>query len=109
LAALTMANDLAGADPSGPVRQLSAVVMALADLGAFPEMLAATGGETAQTLGACLGIGHLELICELEPGVIISTVMDRERPNPKWMTIKPGGFGSDGVWCSLIRDGCDFE
>ena len=101
-ASLAMINNLRKADRSGPVRQLTAVLVKLAESGSLPEMLAATGGETAQALCVALGISRLGLMHEIESGVIITTVADRERGFPKWMTIKPGGFGSDRVWCNLI-------
>ena len=70
---------------------------------------AATGGETAQALCSALGIGELDLFGEIEPGVVITSVVGCGRANPKWIVPKPGGFGSDEEWCNLLRERSEME
>jgi uncharacterized protein YgbK (DUF1537 family) len=102
-AALTLVAGSAAGGSREPVRQLVAVVQRLTVAGAIPELLAATGGETAQALCDCLGIGQLVLVGEVEPGVVLTRVLGPGSGNPKWVVIKPGGFGSDEVWASMFN------
>lgn len=102
-AALAMAKAAGAADSAEVLRHLTGVVQLLSAAGHLPEMLAATGGETAQALCVSLGIEKLDLAGEIEPGVVITTVGGLKQANPTWMVIKPGGFGSDDIWGKIFR------
>ena len=58
--------------------------------------LVATGGETARAILTHCGIDRLELIGELEPGVVLSRAEGRDLS----VVTKAGAFGDDGV---LVR------
>ncbi len=103
-ASLTIAAHARPAEPGEPVRKLVAVIRLLAAAGAIPEMLAATGGETAEALCAALDIRQLELVQEFQRGVVIAMPIGLKSLRPKYVVIKPGGFGSTDAWAGLIPD-----
>jgi D-threonate/D-erythronate kinase len=65
--------------------------------------LIATGGETARAMLGAAGIGSLELLSEVEPGVAVAQPSDDERRLT--VVTKAGAFGSDhalyGAWLHL--------
>lgn len=77
---------------------LQALVTAVAELVRRVDgvKLFATGGETAQTLGAALGVTTLTLGDEIEPGLSLARE-DGARAG-RWFAIKPGGFGTKDTW-----------
>lgn len=101
-AALTLAPDTPSNDHIGPVRKLATVIKLLSAAGAIPEMLAVTGGETARALCDALLIAQLNLVGEGERGVVIVTIVGFEPVAPRYLAIKPGGFGLAEVWDGLI-------
>jgi len=104
-AGLTVAGNGAFIDPSEPVKWLTAVVSTLDRTEhQLPEILAATGGETARALCTALEIDQLELVDELEPGVVVARVAQAPKKTPRWLIIKPGGFGSEDVWLTIFRN-----
>ncbi|MBL9215919.1 MAG: four-carbon acid sugar kinase family protein [Opitutaceae bacterium] len=102
-AAVALTRSCGPVDPASPVAWLREVVTALAARGSPPELLVATGGETAQALCASLDIRRLDLLQEAETGVVLTAATSTRPSNPKWVVIKPGGFGSDSVWANLRR------
>jgi uncharacterized protein YgbK (DUF1537 family) len=105
VAVLTVAREFLSADPATPVRRLAAEVVKLALAGAEPEMLAMTGGETAQAVCVALGIEQLSLVGEIEPGVVVARITGGGPRKLTGMIIKPGGFGSDNIWSNIIPNG----
>ncbi|HVZ65665.1 MAG TPA: four-carbon acid sugar kinase family protein [Lacunisphaera sp.] len=101
-AALTVAGTAAPADPGAPVRGVVAVAQLLAEFSPPPEVIAVTGGETARALCTGSGIAGLELLHELERGVVVTATLPASGVS-RYFVIKPGGFGSDEVWSKLIR------
>jgi D-threonate/D-erythronate kinase len=65
--------------------------------------LIATGGETARAMLGAAGIGSLELLSEVEPGVAVAQPSDDERRLT--VVTKAGAFGSEhalyGAWLHL--------
>ncbi|BET66657.1 four-carbon acid sugar kinase family protein [Opitutales bacterium ASA1] len=55
------------------------------------DALFATGGETASALCRALGIDALEVLGELDPGVVFARTSGR--PGVSTVVVKPGGFG----------------
>lgn len=102
-AALTVAPAAAPVDPGAPVRGVVAVTQLLAEFSPLPEVIAVTGGETARALCAAFGLARLELLDEIERGVVVTIASPAASPAPRFVVIKPGGFGSDAVWSRLIR------
>lgn len=56
----------------------------------------ATGGETAFALCRSLGVGSLDFLDEIEPGLGLATGLANE--GPMLLAIKPGGFGDERTW-----------
>ncbi len=105
VAALTVERDSGPVMPAEPIRWLTSVVRELIPLGPGPEMLIATGGETARALCTVAGIKQLELICEFEPGVGLAEVAPSRFSNLRWIVVKPGGFGATDIWGTIRRLG----
>lgn len=103
VAALTVRKDFSADDPVAPVRRLTKLVAMLAAAGTEPEMIAATGGESAHAICLALGVDHLELIEEIEPGVVVARVGGTLSRNLSLIAIKPGGFGSEEIWSKIVR------
>ncbi|MGN6742194.1 MAG: nucleotide-binding domain containing protein, partial [Amnibacterium sp.] len=89
-------------DPALPVDPRAAAATAAA-LGALASALASdfgalvlTGGETARAVLDALGVGRLDVVRELEPGVVLS----RAPGLPVLLVTKAGAFGDAG---SLVR------
>jgi 4-hydroxythreonine-4-phosphate dehydrogenase len=55
-----------------------------------------TGGETAFALATALGISALELVAEIEAGLVLAR--SGEGANRRWWAVKPGGFGDAETW-----------
>jgi uncharacterized protein YgbK (DUF1537 family) len=55
-----------------------------------------TGGETAFALARALGISALELVAEIEAGLVLAR--SGEGANRRWWAVKPGGFGDAETW-----------
>lgn len=102
VASLTVRQDFQSPDAAAPVNRLTEVVKLLVATGCEPEVLAATGGETARSLCAALGIDGLELVGEVEPGVVVTRIMGHPMQRLRGMVIKPGAFGSSEVWVTII-------
>ncbi|HVU23220.1 MAG TPA: four-carbon acid sugar kinase family protein [Opitutus sp.] len=65
-----------------------------------------TGGETAFGLCQALGIGRLDFLGEIEPGVSVSA--GESRLGPMLLAVKPGGFGDAETWVRVFdRLHCD--
>jgi uncharacterized protein YgbK (DUF1537 family) len=101
-ASLTIAKKFLAPEAGAPVQRLTEVVKRLFGAGAEPQMLAATGGETAQAICVALGVNRLELVSEIEPGVVVTRVSGDGRGNLSAIVIKPGGFGSNEIWADII-------
>jgi uncharacterized protein YgbK (DUF1537 family) len=70
-------------------------------------LLAMTGGETAQAVLAALGVAAVDVLAELEPGVVL--VAAGHGPAPPMVT-KAGGFGDQDTWVRcLAGDGRRFD
>jgi len=67
-----------------------------------PNSLFVTGGETAWTVCRALGGQRLEVLCELQPGVVVSRF---ERGSEVGINVitKPGGYGGDATLVELIH------
>ena len=82
-------------DSAAVLRALTAVAGEI--LAAAPtKRIFATGGETAFALCRQLGIGALELVEEIESGLILSRAV--ADGGPLQIAIKPGGFGTAEAW-----------
>lgn len=63
------------------------------------EMLVLSGGHTAQVVLDRLGVVRLELLAELEPGVVLSRA-----PGHPWRIVtKAGAFGDEGALLRLLH------
>ncbi|HVT73652.1 MAG TPA: four-carbon acid sugar kinase family protein [Lacunisphaera sp.] len=102
-AALTVAGEATTSDPAAPVRGVVAVAQLLGEFSPRPEVVAVTGGETARALCAAFDLAQLELLHEIEPGVVVTATSSGSSAAPRYIVIKPGGFGSLEVWTNLVR------
>lgn len=61
--------------------------------------LVATGGDTARALLRASGIDRLDLVAELEPGVVLTVAADRDLP----IVTKAGSFGDAATLTTAVR------
>jgi uncharacterized protein YgbK (DUF1537 family) len=92
---LTPEPALHGADPSAVAGLLGEAAAVAADRA---EVLVLSGGHTAQAVLDRLGVARLELLAELEPGVVLSRA-----PGHPWLIVtKAGAFGDEGTLLRLL-------
>ena len=60
----------------------------------------ATGGETAFALCEALGVGALDFVAEIEPGVALASGVSHL--GPMMFAVKPGGFGDEQTWVRVF-------
>jgi len=90
--ALRISGDLTAGDPAAaPVDSLARVALKLTTRHSIGALYL-TGGETAWGVCAALGGERLEILSELEPGVVVSRLTRGEAASLTVVT-KPGGFG----------------
>lgn len=59
-----------------------------------------TGGETAAATADALGVHRLNIVAELEPGIVVSR-MPRPFRRPLVAVTKPGAYGAPEVWLMI--------
>jgi len=69
-----------------------------------PETIYVTGGETAWTVCHALGGLVLEVIAELDLGVVLSQLTPRGDGQRVNVITKPGGFGGDAVIADFVEE-----
>jgi uncharacterized protein YgbK (DUF1537 family) len=84
-----------GADPDTVAATLAAAVGEVADAA---DVLVLSGGHTAQAVLDRIGVTSLELVAELEPGVVASRVPGGDR----LVVTKAGAFGDDTTLLRLL-------
>lgn len=85
-----------GADPDAVAAMLAEAVSEAADAA---DVLVLSGGHTAQAVLDRMGVPLLELLAELEPGVVASRVPGSRR----LVVTKAGAFGDDGTLLRLLN------
>ncbi|MFY8103642.1 MAG: four-carbon acid sugar kinase family protein [Ramlibacter sp.] len=67
------------------------------------DCIVATGGETARALCDVLGMEHLQVLGQLEPGISLARLPGPRRP--RYLAIKSGSFGDPDTLVRLARSG----
>ena len=82
-------------------RVLSAALARLvAPIARHPAALVVTGGETARAILDEIGVDLLHLVAEIEPGVPLSRMQDRQGPI---LITKAGAFGDPDTLANCVR------
>lgn len=86
---------------SGHEQNLAANLARLVNpLVATASTVVATGGATARAVIDSIGVHTIEVLAEIEPGVVYGRPLDTARPH---IVLKAGNFGDDGTLLRSIR------
>jgi uncharacterized protein YgbK (DUF1537 family) len=103
LAAVRLGADPSlGAQASARLLAAAAEFAAAADLQLQPRAWFVTGGETAWWVCHALRGAGIEVLAELEPGIVASTLRRTGAP-PCLLVTKPGGFGDEATLSRICR------
>lgn len=80
----------------GVAAAVAAAVRAIAD---DYDALVLTGGETARAVVDALGVDHMRVLGEIEPGVVVSELSG----NRPLLVTKAGAFGDSGTLARIIK------
>jgi D-threonate/D-erythronate kinase len=85
-------------EPDAIARNLAETTRQLVQRGSFGAIVA-TGGETARAVMQALGADRVDLLGELEPGIVVGRLDDAQR---SLFVTKAGGFGDHDVLARIL-------